>query len=393
MGEDIAIESSPRDLIGITNASDVYSVDYLKEGENISSILVLKTENGVYEHTKYICDRLLGAELISVSTLEIREQKFIKALIKNTDGSLEFVLSLSAKTTNNGNDFAIESHWNLDKHEADVAFYNFQIWSNSLDDLLRLGEEVVRLLEVQKPIVTYSNSEPPSVFVRKGTYHNGKLDLQIVNTNGTNTILFDGGLRTTETNSVDYISSSLDLEGNYITNMEIDAGNLFDIGFRIGDGIAIPDDLFMSDGPWGYDDAPTNMFIDTFKVNPNEATFTEDEFPIERNIELVGSTSDYMAAYRALTPKFNPVDFTAYQSLKLNAQGTGKLTIRLVKESVNDWELHYKTSIPLTNKLKYYSIPFSDFNSMNGTNFIPNDITSVVSVSYTHLTLPTICSV
>ena len=378
VGEDIAIESSPRDLIGITNASDVYSVDYLKEGENISSILVLKTENGVYEHTKYICDRLLGAELISVSTLEIREQKFIKALIKNTDGSLEFVLSLSAKTTNNGNDFAIESHWNLDKYEADVAFYNFQIWSNSLDDLLRLGEEVVRLLEVQKPIVTYSNSEPPSVFVRKGTYHNGKLDLQIVNTNGTNTILFDGGLRTTETNSVDYISSSLDLEGNYITNMEIDAGNLFDIGFRIGDGIAIPDDLFMSDGPWGYDDAPTNMFIDTFKVNPNEATFTEDEFPIERNIELVGSTSDYMAAYRALTPKFNPVDFTAYQSLKLNAQGTGKLTIRLVKESVNDWELHYKTSIPLTNKLKYYSIPFSDFNSMNGTNFIPNDITSVV---------------
>ena len=87
----------PRDLIGITNATDVYSVDYLRAGETVGSILALKTEDGVYEHTKYICDRLLGAQLISVSTVEIREQQFIKALIRNIDGSLEFVLSLSAK--------------------------------------------------------------------------------------------------------------------------------------------------------------------------------------------------------------------------------------------------------------------------------------------------------
>ena len=377
VNEDLVIESSPRDLIGITNASDVYSVDYLRAGENVSSILVLKTEDGVYEHTKYICDRLLGAQLISVSTLEIQDQQFIKALIKNTDGSLEFVLSLSAKVTDDNN-FAIESHWNLDKYEADTAFYNFQIWSNSLDDLLRLGKEVVRLLEVQKPIVAYHNSAPPSVFVRKGKYHNGKLDLQIINTNGTHTITFDGGLRATETNSVEQVSSTIDLEGNYITNMEIDAGNLFDIGFRIGDGISIPDDLFMSDGPWGYDDAPDTMLVHTYEVNPNEEPFHEDEFAVERNIELVGSTNAYMAAYRALTPKFSPINFTEYQSLKLKAKGTGKLIIRLVKESVTDWGSQYKTTIPLTNNLQDYSIPFSNFTSINGTDFIPNDITSIV---------------
>ena len=377
VNEDLVIESSPRDLIGITNASDVYSVDYLRAGENISSILVLKTEDAVYEHTKYICDRLLGAQLISVSTLEIREQQFIKALIRNTDGSLEFVLSLSAKVTEDNN-FAIESHWNLDKYESDTAFYNFQIWSNSLDDLLRLGEEVVRLLEVQKPIVSYHNTAPPSVFVRKGSYHNGKLDLQIVNTNRTETIKFDGGLRATETNSIEQVSSTLDLEGNYITKLEIDAGKLFDIGFRIGDGIATPDDLFMSDGPWGYDDAPTNMLVHTYEVNPNEAPFDKDEFPIERNIGFVGSTNTYMAAYRALTPKFSPLDLSEYKSLKLKAKGTGNLIIRLVKESVADWESQYKTSIALTNNLQEYSISFSNFKSITGTELIPNDITSIV---------------
>ena len=82
VNEDLVIESSPRDLIGITNASDVYSVDYLRAGENVSSILVLKTEDGVYEHTKYICDRLLGAQLISVSTLEIQRSTIHKSVDK-----------------------------------------------------------------------------------------------------------------------------------------------------------------------------------------------------------------------------------------------------------------------------------------------------------------------
>ncbi len=378
VNEDIAIESSPRDLIGITNATDVYSVDYLRAGETIGSILALKTEDGVYEHTKYICDRLLGAQLISVSTIEIREKQFIKALIRNIDGSLEFVLSLSAKATKNANSFAIESHWNLDKYEDGIPFYNFQIWSNSLDDLLRLGEEVVRLLEVQKPISGYNNSAPPTVFVRKGKYHNGKLDLQIVNTNRSGAIAFDGGLRATETNTVEYVSSTLDLEGNYITNMEVDAGNLFDIGFRIGDGKNTPDDLFMSDGPWGYDDAAPSTVVNTYTIESNEEAFNDDEYPIERNIQLVANTSAYIAAYRALTPKFNPIDFTNYNSLQLKAKGTGTLIIRLVKASVSNWESQYKTSIVLTNNLEDYSISFSEFTSISGDDFVTDDVTSIV---------------
>ncbi|GAA3629456.1 DUF6923 family protein [Flavivirga jejuensis] len=378
IGEDGVIESSPTDLLSITNATNVYSVDYMKQGEAVASILLLKTEKGVYEHTKYICDRLLGAELISVSTIEIREQQFIKALIKNVDGSLEFVLSLSAKSVNNDTDFSIESHWNLDKYETNVPFYNFQIWSNSLDDLLRLGEEVVRLLEVQKPISEYNNSAPPSVFVRKGKYINGKLDLEIVNTNRTATVNFDGGLRVTETNTVEYVASSLDLDGNYITNIELDAGNLFDIGFRIGDGVATPDDLFMSDGPWGYDDAAPSTTVNNYEVEVNKEQFNDDEFPIERNITLKANTSEYVAAYRALTPKFNPIDLSGYNSFQLKAKGTGTMIIRLVKQSVSNWESQYKAVITLTDNLQDYSIPFSEFKSITDEAMAVNDVTSVV---------------
>ncbi|QCX39910.1 T9SS type A sorting domain-containing protein [Aureibaculum algae] len=378
IGEDNIIESSPKDLINITNATNIYSVDYMKENQAVASILLLETEKGVYEQTKYICDRLLGAELISVSTIEIREQKFIKALIRNIDGSLEFVLSLSVKSINGNANFGVESHWNLDRYEKDVPFYNFQIWSNSLDDLLKLGEEVLNLLEVQKPITSYNNSTPPTVFVRKGKYLKGKLDLEIVNTNKSKSVVFDGGLRASETGFVEYVSTNVDLDGNYISNVQVDAGNLFDIGFRIGDGTETPDDLFMSDGPWGYDDAAPSTSVMKYNIESNDYTFNDDDFPIERNIELEATTSEYIAAYRALTPKFSPVDLSDYNSLKMRAKGTGMLIIRLVKKGIENWETQFKTSITLTETLQDFTVPFSDFTSDNGESLELNDVTSMV---------------
>ncbi|ALJ06479.1 hypothetical protein APS56_15645 [Pseudalgibacter alginicilyticus] len=382
INEDDVIESSPNDLIDITNATKVYSVDYMRQDTAVASILVLETEDGVYEHTKYICDRLLGAELISVSTIEINEQKFIKSLIRNIDGSLEFVLSLSVKSINNEADFAVESHWNLDKYESNVGYYNFQIWSNSLDDLYSLGEEVLRLIAVQKPIISYNNSTPPTVFVRSGQYQNGKLNLQIVNTNRSESVAFDGGLRSTETESVAYVASTINLNGDYISEIEVDAGSLFDIGFRIGDGVATPDDLFMSDGPWGYDDAASTTSVINYAVKANETQFDTEEYPIERNITLKATTSDYVAAYRALTPKFNPIDLTGYVSFKLQAKGTGTLIVRLVKETVANWETQYKTSIELTDDLKDYTLLFSDFKSTSG---VPMEVTDVTSIVFTML--------
>ncbi|CAM4037731.1 MULTISPECIES: DUF6923 family protein [Flavobacterium] len=376
--EDEVIESTPTDLLAITNATAVYSVDYIKNNKSIASILALKTDEGVYEHTKYICDRLLGAQLLSVSTIEINGQTFIKSIIKNTDGSMEFVLSFSAKVVNNETNFAIESHWNLDSYEDNVTFYNFQIWTNSLDDLYGLGGEVLNLVNTQKTISDFNNSLPPTVYVRKGKYNNGSLDLQVVNTNRTQNVTFDAGLRVTETSASSTLTSQINLAGNYITNLQLATGNLFDVGFRLGDGVAIPDDLFMSDGPWGVDDAGTNTTVMNYAILPNSTLFDIDEFPIERNVVLSANTSDYIAVYRALTPRFKAVDLSEYQSFKLKAKGTGTLEIRFVKESITNWEEQYETSIVLTSTLKDYAIPFSAFTTTDGSELILDDVKTIV---------------
>ncbi|WP_452600345.1 DUF6923 family protein [Pontimicrobium sp. MEBiC01747] len=378
INEDYIIESSPLDLVNITNATELYAVDYMENDEAVASILALKTENGVYEHTKYICDRLLGAQLISVSTIDIGGQEFIKSIIKNADGSMEFVLSLSAKTIQNDEAFEIESHWNLDKYEAGVAFYNFQIWANTLDDLLLLAEEVVSLLNVQKPVTAYNNSTPPTVFVRKGAYTNGKLDLQIVNTNASEAVTFDAGLRATETSEIEYVTSSLNLEANYITNLEVDTGNLFDVGFRIGDGIQTPDDLFMSDGPWGIDDAAESTNVTDYSILPNETDFSDNVFGIERNLNLTADTNEYVAAYRALTPRFKAVDLSNYDTFMFTGQGTGTLNIRFVKQSINNWEEQYKATVTLTENPQDYIIAYNDFTSTNGEPLNLNDVVTIV---------------
>ncbi|WP_070786813.1 DUF6923 family protein [Flavobacterium crassostreae] len=376
--EDAVIESTPTDLLAITNASEVYAVDYLKNDKTIASILALKTDNGVYEHTKFICDRLLGAQIISVSTLNIEEQQFIKTIIKNADNSIEYVLSLSAKTSNSGANFAIESHWNLDKYEKNVGFLNFQIWTNSIDDLFRLGQQVVQLINTQKQITSYTLSNPPTVFVRKGKYTNGKLDLQVVNTNATSKVVFDAGLRKTETSEEIKINSEIDLEKKYISDIVIPTGNLFDIGFRIGDGIATPDDLFMSDGPWGVDAAASGTVVSAYTVSPNNIPFGEANLPVERNLSLSATTSTYIAAYRAMTPRFKAVDLSAYKSIQLKAKGTGKLEIILVKNSIENWEEQYKTTIELTADLQDFFIPFSTFIGAKGVPFVLDDIKTVV---------------
>lgn len=378
INEDVTIESTPLDLVAITNATAIYAVDYMKSGTAIASIMALKTENGVYEHTKYICDRLLGAQLISVSTIEINGQQFIKSLIKNADNTVEFVLSLSAKVVNSETNFEIESHWNLDKYETDVTFYNFQIWSNSLDDLYLLGKEVVSLLNIEKPISTYKISTPPTVFIRKGKYNNGALDLQVVNTNASENVKFDAGYRITETSDFKNSTSTIDLSKEYITNLQVPTGNLFDIGFRIGDGIATPDDLFMSDGPWGVDDSETSTSITSYKILPNDFTFEDNEFPIERNVQLSATTSTYFAAYRALTPRFKPVDLTDYNSFKLKAKGTGSLEITFVKKSISSFDKQYKSTIVLNNSLENYVISFKDFKSSNGDELILDDVVTIV---------------
>ncbi len=360
IGETSTIESSPADLLALTNASDIYSVDYLYDDQTISALMVIKTEDNVYEHSKFICDRFLGAELLSVSTIQIREQNFIKSIIKQADGSKEFALTFSARVNEN-DEFVVESHWNIDAYEDNTAYYNFQIWSNSIDDLFSLGEEILNLLEANSTIGAYTSSTPPPVFVRSASYESGKINLNIVNNNYSSSISMEGGMKSTETSGTNQLSLTTDLEGK-IENISVDTGAIFDFGFRIqNENGDTPDDLFVADAPWGLDDTATNTTVETYEILQNDDNYEYSGYRVERNVHLKAITSNYVGAYRAMTPRFQAIDLSTYENLNFKAEGTGELEVKLLKGDGS----FYTTKVILTATEEMYTLKASDFASEN----------------------------
>lgn len=369
VGETSTIESSPDDLLDLTNASDIYSVDYLKGSDNVASVMVIKTDNQVYEHSKFICDRFLGAELLSVSNIQLREKDFIKSIIKQPDGSREFALTFST-SVNSNNEFIVASHWNIDAYAKDTAYYNFQIWSNSVDDLLVLANEILNLLEANAAIASYEGSAPPPVFVKSASYRNGEVLLNLINRNKSEQINLEGGMKLTETSATEVIGVSADIDG-YLDSVSLKTGTLFDLGFRVSSGAgSTPDDLFVADAPWGLDDSADGTTLSNYTVLPADGPYMGDGYPIERNIELSGSAADYIGVYRALSPRFTAVDLSAFEKLSFEAKGTGTLEVKLLKGNGTD----YTARINLSSELDNYTLDITDFLNNSGASTDFSDI-------------------
>ncbi|TCP24386.1 putative secreted protein (Por secretion system target) [Tenacibaculum skagerrakense] len=357
------VESSPTDLKDITNAVDVLSVDYITtNNEGLGTIMVLETENSVYEHTKHICDRFTGAELLSVSNMEINDQVFIKSIVKRPDGGIEYVASFSVSESQDKNSFIVESHWNLDKY-SQKGFYNFQIWASSIDHLYKLSKEVLDLINVQKEISSYISSEAPPVFIRKATYNNGKIDMEVVSTIGATTISIDGYKRATETSESENLNFTVALE-NSLNTVSLETDKLYDFGFRLSNEYGMtPDDLFLSDGTWGIDYS-SESFVSDFSITQNATNFGEEAYQVERNMAASFLTNQDVSIYRSLTPKFEKVDLSDYDIMSFIAKGTGKLKITLIKESISSWDNQPYIIIDLKEDEKEYALLLSDFNNM-----------------------------
>ncbi len=355
-----AVESSPKDLKDITNATEVVSVDYLRNDKGIGTLLALKTEEKVYEHTKHICDRFTGAELLSVSNLEINDALFIKSVVKQPDGSIEFVASFSVRESDDKASFVVESHWNLDKY-AEKGYYNFQIWASSIDDLYKLAEEVLRLVKIQKPIIEYKSSEAPPIYIKKAGYKNGQIQLEIINKLKATTVLLEGFKRETETSDSEKMSYVIDLP-DYVNVVSLDTENLYDFGFRLNNEFNMtPDDLFVSDGTWGIDYS-SEEHVNTFEVAQNEVSFDDNVYEVERNIELTTQSNQDVSIYRSLTPKFEKVDLTSYELMSFKIKGNGKLRVTLVKESISSWENQPSIVINLNATEQKHIIYKQDFS-------------------------------
>ncbi|WP_271728620.1 DUF6923 family protein [Aquimarina algiphila] len=377
-GTETSFVSSPDDLIGITNATSVFSIDYYNQDQRVGAALAMATNGSVYDHSKTICDRLNGSVLEDIRTLKVRNHTLVNTKIRRVTGEIEQALHFSVRIDEFQNE--LYSLWNIDQYpEGD--YLNFQIWGGSIPQVATIANSIIDKLIDQKSLgKTFIPINIPSVFVQKGFYKDGKLVLDIVNKSQVSQFNFRGNKRATELSNEELIIKTVALSGKYKETTTIETGYLFDIGFAItGDDPNKADVLYLADGPWGIDFLEQGATITNFDIGKNTKTQNkENEYTVERDVKVSGNLKETMNLFRNILGGDLTLNVSEYEAVQFELFSDQDVEVILVTKDLTDWNERLRYTIKANDTKQKYTIPFSDFYSKAKQTFAIEDLRSVV---------------
>ncbi len=364
VGTESTFVSSPEDLMGITNAKAVFSIDYYKRDQRVAAAFATSTKGSVYDHSKTICDRLNGSKLLDVRTVMIKNHTIVSTKIERATGEIEYALTFSVKKGESENE--IYSLWNIaDYPEGD--YINFQIWGGSVSQVANIANHILNEFVTNKPMRSHKKRyRVPSVFVKQGWYANGKLTLHIINKQGANQITFSSNIRKTEFSEEHKFIKTVALSGSYTEQITIDSGHLFDIGFSIqAENATQLDALYLADGPWGVDYLDQGVVINNFGITAHEGSSQNGEYVVERNALVQGEVKETLNLFRNVLPGELLLDVSEYNALQFEMNSSQDVEVILVTKDLKDWNKRLRYTIRYTEGVQGHTIPFSDFTDGN----------------------------
>lgn len=373
--------TTPTDLTTITTAVDAFSVDYTKNDVSKAVALAITTTGKPYNHTKSICDRFRGATLLSTKKIKINGYDFIEFALRQGDGHIEHSIAFAASKTAGRNTFKLQSKWLISEYSADDSIFNFQVWSTNPDNTRKLATEILNTLAAMMPLQQADNNFVlPPAYISFGNRNKELLNINIASVRASNNAKFIFIRKINEEAAEDSLIIPFNLAAGETNEFSIPIfdGYEYEGHFYLDD--TLTDDVYMADGGWSLDYDKTYTQIQNFKPNNNDnRIYRDDEFPLYRSVRVTAQTTDYISIYKFVRGGHAPANLSAYKSYKLFAKGTGKMTIRLIKESVVRFADQYKTTIPLTPAGTNYQISFDDFTSdFIKAPFDPKDVKAVV---------------
>ncbi len=373
--------TSPTDLIGVTNAKKVVSVDYFDNTSKrrLAAILSTQTQDGVYNHTKVICDRLIGSNLLSTQKIEIENKPFILSVLQRENGVVEYNINFSVNKEN-ATTVLVTSQWSPDAYPAKPDYWNFQVWAESSTNAKKLALEILNKFKEQFPTLL-STVQPsvPKVFVKKGSYDNGILTLNIQNPIAATQITLTGNYTNSETQKRGTLNKTITLSGAKEEVIELNVGGIFDFGFTMKNNKATEyDALYFADGAWGLDYNKQNSKVDNFEVNSVIPFGQSGVFTLERNPILRGTVKDYVSLFRSLRPASTEANMSGYQNISFTASGNSVVEVTLVKKSITDWAKQYRTEVRLYSEKQEFALSLKDFTNGSNQAIDANDLVDVV---------------
>ncbi len=333
-------ESSPEDLIDITNATEIMAVDFYDEDRRVASILASESIDGPYEHSKYICDRLDEAQLVSISNTKIAGYSLLNYELLKPNGRMEFATHFSVSKKDQTK---LESHWNLTDY-SDDEYLNFQIWGENLRDVVGISEGILQKINEAFDNIHFKKSNKPKLWIKHVTRKKGGIELVIQNNNKTESAICHLNLRRTESSEIEEMEFLLDLAGSKESIFFLDIDGFFDAGVSLNSQDSVSDAIYISDGAWGADSGPLSAF-DNFEVLPSDIDYGIDTDTIEhleRDLTLDLDVKDYVNVYRPIKAKFTPTDLDNFNALQFDMKGEFSVEVRLILDHIVDWNDHPK---------------------------------------------------
>ncbi len=369
-------ESSPEDLVDITNAEDVVAADYYINDQRVATILALESEE-VYEHTKYICDRLSGSRLIDISQMYLNGGLFMTYELLNPQSKVEYAASFSMYHDAELG-FVIENHWNLHNYPSDKNYYNFQIWASDYEQLTELLSKTLDRVREADVIDQINHTPLPSVFVTYGQYKNGNLRLQVRNKIGAEYLDFSAMVRRTETSEWESLQLNILLSGSQAELIDIPVGYLYDLGGSLYTMGSTSDEIFLADGRWTVDTEHIGAQINEYEITSQDEVDMENVYQVERGVKLNAEVADYLNIYRAFDAKYQAVDLSEYNALTLTAGGAGLVEVTLVKASIDNWDEQPRAQFRLNGQSELYELSNDHFISKSTESTTWDDLVMIV---------------
>jgi len=377
-GTEISQVSSPNDLLNITNANEVISVDYYQENNRVAATLATQTIGNVYDHSKVICDRLNKGKINNIWLLNIKGHQIIGTEIEKEFGNIEYSISFSIKLENDSN--KLYSFWNISEYPTG-DYYNFQVWGNSFLQCYSITNYIINKLQNEKTLHhSQIENQIPQVFVKSGYYSNGKLYLDIINKTGALSVAINGKISETEVDTEEvYLTETIELTGDLNQAVELPINRLFNVGLELNINDSNQSDtLYLADGAWGLDYLSDLAIIDLFHIENNPIVVNNESIEIERQPNIIGELKGTINLFRHLLPGNQTLAVENYNSINLSIQNTQELEIVLLDESLENWENRLRYTLPCNVSETDYNILFTEFKDSSGNNYNINNIKTIV---------------
>ena len=360
----VANITSPTDILDYTVADQVLSVDFSVEGKTKGVVLGIKTTDKIYNHTKASCDRLRGAEILNIQTVELQGYNFLMQGIKQRNGIVEYAISFATAKNNNDSNYTIQTNWYVNNYTKFNDVYNFQVWSTNPTDTKKMVSDVLNNLKSFIPVTQKEIQKVPETFAAKISRDKGDLVILMRSTKvGLNTELSMVELYSETANNIKHRYNPINTKLEQTLRVDIADGYEYDALIKVNG--EVEDAFYHADGNWGLDFDSNYTEIEHYFVSNNfNRTYNDDEHPINRNVKIKATSDyDYLTLYKSLLPGTLAADYTEYNYLAFTAKGSGLMELGLVKSSIEDWKAQYRIIVNLSEEESTYYVPFDIFAS------------------------------